>query len=361
MIIICITAALEADSTRQERVKKLVRESLFNLENETNSLVKARNSIENIERRRKGVEQDESDFQPYSNSNLPKRLSPEDLPADLRRYAEDIRDRLIVSKETRGLQGVVAKYHSLDWVLNTMTIENGGYLAEYEDDEDVAGEVSKILGDIDFDYQTCINLERFVDFLLRRTKQLKNWYWTEKTSQGHYRSTLLFSWLCRTLEAEVSRTRWLLKSVGNDSVGPIASLAAFPDADSVGNAESKGLAVKDHIMMDSKKASMLYKALTADDVSWLAGEMVEKIFVNRLTSSEGTKIKLHSLNQVRYIARKYIFPPDEGKTSRRITPEEWGLIRQVFDVEDGDMDRVNCANKTPSGYEKFEKHMKSLG
>lgn len=376
MIFVSITAAFEADPIRQDRVKKLVQDSLFTLESETNCLTKARNSAESIERRRKYLEQNGSCNQPDSAPCLPMRLSPEELPADLRRYAEDILERLRFTKETRGLQGVFDKYNSLNWVLKTMALENGGYLIEYEDEEEVVDEDSKILTDIDFDYNTRINLEHFVDFLLRRTKQLRSWYWLEKTSQGHYRSVLLLSRLWKTLHNEVERTYSLIVSVGYQPSAPIASMEASSSDGSedmlekpllttarqgYGKTGNECLEIKEHIMMDSKKASMLYKALAADDVNWLMENMEEKAFVNRLTSCEGAKIKLHTLNQVHYIARKYVFPPEEGKTIRRITTEEWDLIRQVFDVEVGNMDRVNMVNKQPKDSPKVDNHMNSKG
>lgn len=118
-----------------------------------------------------------------------------------------------------------------------------------------------------------------------------------------------------------------------------------------------------HIMIDESTAKRLYEALNADDVKWQVDQgLDETAFVNRLTlPPDGNKIMLKSLNQVYYITNNYLFPPEPGKSMRRKTEYEWQLVKDLFDVEDGNMERVNYASKKPSGYKKFEKHMKSKG
>ena len=66
----------------------------------------------------------------------------------------------------------------------------------------------------------------------------------------------------------------------------------------------------DHIMMDEDKAKILYKSLNHERVAWLIEPKDESEFVNILTSKPGAKkIKLHYLNQIYHIAKKYIYPP----------------------------------------------------
>ena len=121
----------------------------------------------------------------------------------------------------------------------------------------------------------------------------------------------------------------------------------------------------DHIMMDEDKAKKLYRALTDKNVDWLMEPKDEYKFVNHLTSKPvGNKIKLKSLNQIYYIAKHYLFPPQNEKKKRNIKNEEWGIIKQIFDSEEGNITNVDKAYKKPQNYEKLDalmrkKNMKS--
>ncbi len=104
----------------------------------------------------------------------------------------------------------------------------------------------------------------------------------------------------------------------------------------------------DHIMMDEDKAKKLYKALNHERVAWLIEPKDESEFVNILTSKPGAKkIKLHYLNQIYHISKKYIYPPKYGKKKGNMKSEEWDIIEQVFDAEGYNIKHVRTAYKKP--------------
>ena len=110
-----------------------------------------------------------------------------------------------------------------------------------------------------------------------------------------------------------------------------------------------------HIKIDEEKAKKIYHASNADGVKWLVEPMDETVFVNRLTlPPSGEKIKYKQLNQIYYITKHYLYPPKNGKKKRNLTKEIWDLIKKVFDTEDGKMDNVDTATKTPQNSEKFD-------
>ncbi len=110
---------------------------------------------------------------------------------------------------------------------------------------------------------------------------------------------------------------------------------------------------KYHLCIDKRRAKQLYKALCAEDIGWLAEEMPEEEFVNQLTLPPSEKkIKLHQLNQVYYVTKKVLF-----YDKARVAPEEWDLIRQLFDAKDGKMNRVNKSSKHPKNHKIFDQYM----
>lgn len=121
------------------------------------------------------------------------------------------------------------------------------------------------------------------------------------------------------------------------------------------NKKKKPRDIIDHICMDGEKAKKLYKALNHESVAWLIEPKDESEFVNILTSKPGDKkIKLHYLNQIYHIAKKYIYPPKYGKKKGNMTSEEWDIIEQVFDAEGYNIKHVRTAYKKPQKSEYLD-------
>ena len=106
-----------------------------------------------------------------------------------------------------------------------------------------------------------------------------------------------------------------------------------------------------HITMDRNKAERLFAALTADDVKWLAEEIDKETFVNKLTlPPTGEKIRFKQLNQIRYVVKNVLF-----NGVNRV--EDWGLIMQLFDAENGNIKNVKKASKNPEKHDIFDRYM----
>lgn len=117
----------------------------------------------------------------------------------------------------------------------------------------------------------------------------------------------------------------------------------------------------DHICMDKERAQKLYRSLVHETIAWLVEPKNESEFVNRLTSKPGEKkIKLESLNQIYYITRYYIFSQKDKDENniRNVKSKEWDIIKQIFDSENGNIDKVNTAYKKPQNYEKLDALMR---
>ena len=103
-----------------------------------------------------------------------------------------------------------------------------------------------------------------------------------------------------------------------------------------------------HIAIGENEARKLYNALCDDSVKWLMEPQDEDEFVNILTlPPSGKRIKLKQVCQVRYITKGYLFTPKEGNETRKVTKKEWEIIMQIFDAENGKMENVQHATKTP--------------
>ena len=84
--------------------------------------------------------------------------------------------------------------------------------------------------------------------------------------------------------------------------------------------------------------------------------MKEDEFVNVLMlKPAGKKIIFKNVSQVRHVTKKFLFP------DKKLEHFEWELIKQLFEAENGKMERVERANKTPKNSEILDEMMKNEG
>lgn len=108
-----------------------------------------------------------------------------------------------------------------------------------------------------------------------------------------------------------------------------------------------------NIPIDCVKAQKLYDALSNEKLKWLVEPLEKDDFVNRLLlKPSGRKIKLKQLNQIRYITKNQFFP------EKKIKKQAWELIMQLFEAEDGKIEGVKRANKTPQNSQIFDELMR---
>lgn len=268
---------------------------------------------------------------------------------DYRGYVRDMEDLPYKNR----LELELNNYGSLNEILTELLHENGGYIGYYRDLklDDRAIRLAH-----DFGYG-----------------EEKNPFLNETPPEGwnedHHCEVIFFYELCQDLEERVRNAYIFLKHARKlpSDVIPVWELEeALVQSESEANFENRNKTDGEctmHITMDKKIVRVIYNALRAKDVDWLADKNLDfKSFMNILTlPPSGKKIKLRQLNQIHFITRTYFFPPEDGKKTRRMTPEEWNLIKHLFDSEDGDMSRVDKANKKPQGYENLCRHINSAG
>ena len=106
------------------------------------------------------------------------------------------------------------------------------------------------------------------------------------------------------------------------------------------------------IPISQDKARKLFRALSDKRVGWLSAHMKEDEFVNVLMlKPAGKKIIFKNVSQVRHVTKKFLFP------DKKLEHFEWELIKQLFEAENGKMERVERANKTPKNYKILDKMM----
>lgn len=106
------------------------------------------------------------------------------------------------------------------------------------------------------------------------------------------------------------------------------------------------------IPISQDKARKLFRALSDERVGWLLAPMNEDEFVNVLMHNPaGKKIKFKNLRQVRHVTKKHLFPDKKMKHS------EWELIKQLFEVENGKMERAEFPKKSPKNSEILDEMM----
>ena len=110
------------------------------------------------------------------------------------------------------------------------------------------------------------------------------------------------------------------------------------------------------IPISQDKARKLFRALSDKRVGWLSAHMKEDEFVNVLMlKPAGKKIIFKNVSQVRHVTKKFLFP------DKKLEHFEWELIKQLFEAENGKMERVERANKTPKNSEILDEMMKNEG
>lgn len=300
-----------------------------------------------------------------------KQVSREGLYYRVGRQADDIKYYLNIADKNRSADSDLDVFRGLNNVLLEMWLANGeyAYISPIIDGNDFNTLLQEIAYPEDKNY-SFRGLLRHIDKCADGGVDV---WWFYKNDKGYTRVESFFTLLMSELAGEVfTRFRLLdnMNKLTNEDKKrwrsmPFNKNMLFTSEISVGNDTQNEQAPDDdnkaphsHIMMDGEKAKRLFKALKEKDVQWLVEPLKENEFVNRLTLPPSEKkIKLQQLCQIRYIARKYIFPPEPGKTTRRFKPEEWELIRQLFEAEDGNMSRVDGANKVPQNHKKIDQIM----
>lgn len=300
-----------------------------------------------------------------------KQVSRERLFSRVGRQADDIKYYLDLSVKNKSTQNELDVFRGLNNVLLEMWLANGGYA--YISPIIHGDDFNALLQDISYPEDKNYSFRGLLRHIDKCTDGGVDVWWFHKNAKGFTRVESFFTLLMSELAGEVFTRFRLLDNMNKLTPEdkerwrsmPFFKNTLFTSEIHVGNKtlsehvpDDDNKAPLTHIMMDSEKAKLLFKALKDQNVQWLVAPLKENEFVNRLTLPPSEKkIKLHQLCQIRYIARKIIFPPEPGKTIRRFKPEEWELIRQIFEAEDGNISRVDEANKVPKNHEIVDQIM----
>ena len=309
------------------------------------------------------TEKDTAGGEKYAEKSRQKELI--DFLPQFSRFVEDIAFYLRATKES-GLKNEIAKFKGLENEFfeytqifhNIKSKNNIPY--NFVEDESLLNITLDFIGypiEWDFDFEKLVD---FVDEELEETIKDGNVvWWTVLNDDGISRLEILSSLLLCYVEREFCRLSTRLYKMGfvketTTEHTYISKDGRRPDkVELEDNTEEQETEKKDHICIDGQIAKNLYMALTAENVCWMAENMTEEEFVNILTlPPSGQKIKFHQLNQINYVTKKVLF-----HEKSRMAPEEWDLIRQLFDAEHGNMVRVNRASKDPENHEIFDQYM----
>lgn len=300
-----------------------------------------------------------------------KQVSRERLFSRVGRQADDIKYYLDLSVKNKSIQSELDVFRGLNNVLLEMWLANGGYA--YISPMIHGDDFNALLQDIAYPEDKNYSFRGLLRHIDKCADGGVDVWWFHKNEKGFTRVESFFTLLMSELAGDVFTRFRLLDNMNKLTPDdkerwrsmPFFKKTLFTSEIHVGNAKHNEQVPNEdkkapltHIMMDSAKAKKLYKALKDKRVQWIVVPLKEDEFVNRLTLPPSEKkIKLHQLCQIRYIARHFIFPPEPGKTIRRFKPEEWILIRQIFEAEDGKMSRVDRANKDPQNHETVDQIM----
>lgn len=139
---------------------------------------------------------------------------------DLRKYAEWIEERLLLSKRGKDIsEEFTIKYNSLNWVLKKLLDENGGYVLFFKSLPHIQ-QVEYIVDEFEFKSEKdCQDLRYVTNFILRLTKPKDVEIWRHRSRVGRERKEGIYSsitvlyklWMC--LSAEVQNTYDMLDSI----------------------------------------------------------------------------------------------------------------------------------------------------
>ncbi len=266
-------------------------------------------------------------------------------------YAKEIEKRLAIVDEMKGVEKMETKYAALNWML-------GEIAADYSETLDYYRTLSE-KEQCDYQYFSLLDeeeynsLEGMLSAILNMQGEEKSWYW-EKKHHDHCMAEVNMYYLVCRLRGELMGCYRLLESVGRRPEQPICwprreDKTQMPQPTQKASKQEN----LDHICVDRKTAGKLYKALGRNGVEWLADDIEETTFINRLTlPPTGEKILLFNTNQVNYVTKNVLFA---GK--KRMSPDDWNLIMRIFDAKKGKIMDVNRRDKTPQNYEKFRELM----
>lgn len=345
-------------------------EEIQKIQREQQADVKARSRLRREQEMRLIQEMQEEDR--IWQSHPGKKVSRQNLYFSIGRYVDDINYYLGIADNNRSIESDLRVFRGLRNLLSKMMNDNGGYALK-----DM--KIDPLLADIHYPEEEKYGFRELLKYTEEQAEGGFDVWWIKKNASGLTNAEIIFSLISLELGRDVQLRYDRLKDM--DDVLTTEDRKPFYEPTNgsmfdnnqdenhhttrkhTKNGKNKELtdeeeATVDHIMMDSEKAKRLFKALKDKDVQWLVGPLKENEFVNCLTlPPSGEKIKLHQLCQIRYIARHFIFPPEPGKTIRRFKPEEWDLIRQIFEAEYGNMSRVDEANKDPQNHETVDQIM----
>ena len=152
------------------------------------------------------------------------------LCSKLFQYAKELRKRLDVANEMRGLEKVKTKYDGLNWMLGKIEKENTEYVqiirSLTQEDHDSFAEQYKAECDcrLQCDGEDLSKLDVFVDMILKESERELECEeyesWLRENINGHCWSTFLLSVLVRKLEAERKDAYTLLESFNHHHDNP---------------------------------------------------------------------------------------------------------------------------------------------
>lgn len=265
--------------------------------------------------------------------------------------AKEIQMRLDSLDEKKGVGEMEAKYNALNWAIGKIEAEYSKSLQYFRNlpyyEKQYYIDVSSIN---DGEYDT---LESVLSLIISMQEDGNSLYW-EQVEEGHYLAEFIMYILMDRLRDELTRCRSLLESFGRRPEQPICwprreDKTQMPQPTQQASKQEK----LDHICVDRETAGKLYKALGPNGVRWLADDIEETTFINRLTlPPTGEKILLNHTNQVNYVTKNVLFAD-----KKRMSPDDWNLIMRIFDAKKGNIMDVNRRDKTPQNYEKFRELM----
>lgn len=283
------------------------------------------------------------------------------LYSKLYRYAQKIKDRLIMINEMQGLEKRETKYISLNWVLNLiLNDDNAEYLRVIRN---LPPEEEQYLWDACcFDDDELASLGSFVDMILKeKERSLEDEYydsWLKHKVDGHYKSAMVLSVLVAKLRHELEETYSLLESANHRPAEPIATLSVAAEKTELSSSKKGRKKVTfPHFNLELPNDFDFETSLERMTTGKYLDKKTTAVEWKYACTGEGEEpaCKLNWVGKVNELAKM----ADLFNSEKKVIRGQYATAAKIFTIDGEDTNRNNLKSAAKEGiWEQDEKKLK---